>query len=244
MDNFSWDFKENNFFLHNYNISLVQAIFSYGNIDSYTYSSNNIKIPLNFEDMSLKRKCEYFIGRICSKKAIELIGEKSGDLLSLTDRRVNWPTKILGSISHTTSEAISYVCLSEFYTNIGIDIENIMDKEKCDLIVRLLLDKEEIIYINNLTKIKINYEELITLIFSSKETFYKAFYKDIRFFFDFNTIRFIYINNYKVYFYIKDRKIRNILKKEKIEINYFFSRKNVYTYITCSKFNLLNSQLV
>lgn len=126
-----------------------------------------------------KRKDEFLLGRLCASKAHELCTGR--ELLSLPankDRSPDWPTNVVGSISHNQSLVGAAVAHSSDLLGVGIDFE-VMGRTKLELAKQIRSPGD----INKHPKL--SDEELLTLIFSCKETLYKALYPSVKKFFGF-----------------------------------------------------------
>lgn len=126
-----------------------------------------------------KRKSEFLLGRLCASKAHELCTGR--ELLSLPvnkDRSPEWPSDVVGSISHNQFLVGAAVAHSADLLGVGIDFE-VMGRTKLEL-------AKQIRSPGDLKKHpKLSDEELLTIIFSCKETLYKALYPTVKVFFGF-----------------------------------------------------------
>ena len=116
-----------------------------------------------------KRKNEFILGRICASKAHEAC--TSGlELLSLPineDRSPAWPLGITGSITHNQLWVGAAVAKNSELLGVGIDLE-LKGRAKLKLASHIRSSKDILIHPN------FTDEELLTLIFSCKESLYKA----------------------------------------------------------------------
>lgn len=115
------------------------------------------------------------------------------ELLSIPislNRSPDWPQEVIGSISHNQYWVGAAVSKSESLLGIGIDFE-VMGRTKLEL-ARYIRSSEDL-----KTHHSLNDNELLTLIFSAKESLYKALYPTAKCFFGFETaaVREIDISN-------------------------------------------------
>lgn len=124
-----------------------------------------------------KRKQDYLAGRYCAKKALEKLSVEVNDIPMHDSRAPIWPSGVVGSITHTKSIAIASV--SNKLKGIGIDAETIMDKKRYQNLKKMIVSPSEETIINS------NLTIFPTLIFSAKESLYKAIYPQCEKYFGF-----------------------------------------------------------
>lgn len=115
-----------------------------------------------------KRKLEYLAGRYCAKEALKSLKIDVDAIPIQPDRSPKWPKGIIGSITHTKGIAIAAV--SNILKGIGVDAENLMTTERYYNISKMIVSPEEESLINE------NIDLYPTLVFSAKESLYKAIY--------------------------------------------------------------------
>lgn len=123
-----------------------------------------------------KRMDEYLAGRYCAVNASRKAEIELKELPMANDRSPCWPSGVVGSITHTNDIAIAVV--SNKVTGLGIDVEKIIPAPRFDRIQKLIATKEEVKRFEN-TKFA------PTLIFSAKETLYKALHPKCKKYFGF-----------------------------------------------------------
>jgi enterobactin synthetase component D len=125
------------------------------------------------------RKKEFLFGRLCASKAHEL--HFGTELLSLPislNKAPQWPKDVIGSISHNQFWVGAAVSKSESLLGVGIDFE-VMGRAKLEL-GRYIRNAKDLQTHQDLKE-----NELLTLIFSAKESLYKALYPTAKCFFGF-----------------------------------------------------------
>ena len=153
--------------------------------NSSLYTTLEIEAPENFNQMVKKRQAEYLAGRHCAQKALEKLGIKKFNLRKDKSRNPLWPTSIKGSISHSSNVALAIVTSSDEVLGVGIDIEHIVKADKAaDLLKQILYtDIEKELYQKSSDPAFI-----FTLLFSLKESFFKAAYPTVEKIFNFDAI--------------------------------------------------------
>lgn len=124
-----------------------------------------------------ERKNEFLLGRLCASLAYsEVFNQKLTHLPVYKDRAPVWPLNAVGSISHNKRWVGAAVAKSSELLGVGIDFE-IKGRTKLELAGHIR-SEGDLPGHPELTE-----EELLTLIFSCKESLYKALYpKVLRFF--------------------------------------------------------------
>lgn len=144
-------------------------------------ASSQLNYSQHVESFHSKRALEYKLGRLCSHLAhLELTGKPLLKLESGEAREPLWPEGIVGSISHSKTHVCVAVALAKDVELLGIDLE-IWPRVRKDLLGQVCTDEE----FEKLSSEVYSEEELLTLIFSSKECLYKSLYPKVRKFFGF-----------------------------------------------------------
>lgn len=126
-----------------------------------------------------KRKDEFIMGRMCASKAYEKCqGQELLSLPSHKDRAPMWPLDVVGSIAHDKNYVGAAVAKKSDLIGLGIDFEE-MGRTKMELSSHIRSSKD-LSYHSDFSE-----EELLTLIFSTKESLYKALYPLVLKFFGF-----------------------------------------------------------
>lgn len=138
-------------------------------------------------DAIFQRKLEHHAGRVCAKWAIKALNiNNTSNTISIGSKgEPIWPRGIIGSITHTQDFACAVVAPASAYIGIGIDSEKCVDEDGCADITNVCLGIKESQLLKNelLTKC-----QLATLMFSTKEAFYKAAYPYVKRFIDFDEL--------------------------------------------------------
>ncbi|WP_346837721.1 4'-phosphopantetheinyl transferase superfamily protein [Microbulbifer sp. SAOS-129_SWC] len=138
-----------------------------------------------------KRKSEFVAGRYLARKALTSLGANSTSVGIGDNRMPLWPDSFVGSISHCREFAICAVAKQNNLKGIGIDIENILNEKSAkDIVNSILLEPEH--------KLVESYStpnpSVLTLIFSAKESLFKALYPEVGYYFGFDVAQTTAIN--------------------------------------------------
>lgn len=130
-----------------------------------------------------KRKSEFLAGRYLAKVTLQTLGESSYHVPIGLNREPIWPEGILGSISHSSNIAQCIIAYGQKYQFIGLDIEHWITQPVANNIANTIItDTSE--YASFIPYLQLN--EALTIIFSAKESLFKAIYKYVGEYFDFS----------------------------------------------------------
>ncbi len=135
------------------------------------YEKLGIELPNQLSNAIVKRKAEYLAGRYCAKQALKHAGCPASMIDIKPNKPPIWPKGFSGSISHTSYSAVAIAHQSP-HISIGIDIENMISEKTINRIKRRIVNKDEEELIEKLGPHHATFN--ISLIFSIKESFYKA----------------------------------------------------------------------
>ncbi len=119
-----------------------------------------------------KRQREFCAGRICARRAMELLGAEPTVLLSDEDRVPRWPDGLTGSISHTLNWCGAAVTRDPAIRGVGIDIERASSLKS--RVFQMICTEDELSWLDALPEDERGV--MGKLIFSAKESAYKAQY--------------------------------------------------------------------
>lgn len=150
------------------------------------FGHNQIDFPANLSKAVNKRCAEYLAGRIVARQAIERINGTKPQIGTHKDRSPIWPKGLIGSITHSDRFAAAALAQQKYHQFLGIDFEHWINAQLADELSGQILDKYEK---QLLSQCSISFEQGVTLIFSAKESFYKALYPHVKTFFGFDEAR-------------------------------------------------------
>jgi enterobactin synthetase component D len=159
------------------------------------YIHHQVPFPSAFHSASALRKAEFIAGRIAAEQAFIGLGLEPQTVPIGNLREPLWPNSVLGSISHHNGHA--YCLMMPRPANLhspvslGIDIESLIGNDDVDTMGLNIMSSSEI----SLTSAYFERPEFaLTLIFSAKESLFKALYPAVGRYFDFLDIRLSSIN--------------------------------------------------
>lgn len=147
----------------------------------------------------LKRQCEYLAGRYCAQQSLLKIEEK--DAIKLANKEVGtgesrepiWPEGIIGAITHSNRFAMAILTQAQgAYLGIGLDIEEEMSESLAQELSGQILSEAENL-LNKSNEIFDN-KTFVTLVFSAKESIFKAIFPSVGEYFGFDACELIELN--------------------------------------------------
>ncbi|WP_370978708.1 4'-phosphopantetheinyl transferase [Agaribacterium sp. ZY112] len=146
-----------------------------------------IDFPASLQKSRNKRKSDFLAGRYCASLALKYFNYKNLQVPIGTHRSPSWPTGVHASISHCNGVAICAMAESTRLDYLGVDLECIDDVSAIsgDIKTSLLSPSEEQL-INSAAMLgSIDKTVSLSLVFSAKESLFKALYYSVACYFDF-----------------------------------------------------------
>ncbi len=137
-----------------------------------------------------KRRAEFLAGRRCAARALCDRGCRTGDLPIGPDRAPVWPAGFLGSITHAGTVAAAVATPTGGMRGLGIDIERVAADAALDALEATVIVEAERGLVDTLAR-SMGHAEALTLVFSAKESFFKATAKAVGRIFDFQAVHII-----------------------------------------------------
>ena len=153
------------------------------NVDAYQdelFNEFDILFPESLAKAVPKRKAEFLAGRIIVREAMKIIAFPIIDIPIGMNREPCWPKGAAGSITHSGNQV--FCLLSKKNNGIGIDYEEIIPTENAADFQRSIVSEAEIRLFGEVSS---DYNKILTLAFSAKESIFKALYFSVKKYFDF-----------------------------------------------------------
>ena len=149
----------------------------------------DLVLPERLASAVLERRAHYLAGRFCARAVLTALEPQlaSFALESGEQREPLWPAQVVGSITHTRGFAAAAVGRRDAYRGIGIDIERWMKPEAPGTIGRRVAFGDELAAAVDATGWPAH--EALTLLFSAKESVYKALFPTVGRYFGFAEAR-------------------------------------------------------
>ncbi|MBB5211302.1 4'-phosphopantetheinyl transferase family protein [Microbulbifer hydrolyticus] len=166
-------------------VCLVTCEFDLASYQPELFVELGVAMPESIARSVPKRQAEFLAGRYAAALALQHlapvrhqdvqvgIGEKRNPL---------WPTGVVGSISHVDGMAVCAVSHTADKDYLGIDVEVVMSTRVCREVARIVSTRQER---ELLCGLGLSERVALTLIFSAKESLFKALYPSVRDYFGF-----------------------------------------------------------
>ncbi|NTF35018.1 4'-phosphopantetheinyl transferase family protein [Rhizobium skierniewicense] len=136
------------------------------------------------EKANVKRKSEFLAGRYCAHRALEAF-DVAPELIGIGQGRSPvWPDGVVGSISHCDGYAIAAAAGKDSLLSVGIDVEDIVSPEIQQTLSKSIINDDELFLLNQDAPAEL----VFTMIFSAKESFFKAVYPFVKAYFGFEAM--------------------------------------------------------
>lgn len=170
---------------------LCQCIFDIDLFHAMVAPSLGVVIPKSISNSVKKRQAEFIAGRYMAKICLKQMNSKEHNLEIGRHREPIWPVGFLGTISHANNKAVALVSTSTSYNYVGIDIENFLNPTIASKLAGSIHSQDE-----KALFCKYGFSDHIatSIIFSAKESLFKATFPYIRKYFGFECARVIEIN--------------------------------------------------
>lgn len=159
----------------------VIARFDQTRFSDSLFKSLGIDRPDRLDRAVEKRKVEYLAGRATAMAALAATGHAPTQIATGPNREPIWPAGVAGSITHSKGRCAAIVT-DQPGTLVGVDIEDIAGGSSLDAIFKVALQPEETRLIRESDAQAVT----ATLVFSAKETLYKALFPVVQQFFGFD----------------------------------------------------------
>lgn len=149
------------------------------------FDTADIPCPPSIRRSVHKRQCEFFFGRLAARAALSSFGYGQFEVPIGPSHQPEWPAGFAGSISHSRSLAGATVLQEPEVQGVGIDIEHVVSEQELVSLRTQVLTAREGAYLESLD---IPLHLTATLVFSAKETFFKAAFSSVGRYFDFDAV--------------------------------------------------------
>lgn len=146
----------------------------------------SIKRPWDFERYTQKRRAEFLAGRALVQVAQQRLDLPQLPIMKGRKGAPIWPSGQKGSISHSDDKVACLVSRNDTVL-LGVDIERLIAQKSIDAVIDEAFVQEEHSYLRETRTY--NCQQLVTLLFSAKETLFKALYPETQRFFGFEAAR-------------------------------------------------------
>jgi enterobactin synthetase component D len=205
------------------------------NYSDELFEQVGVSFPKSLKNAVIKRKAEYLAGRWCAQKVLKKLGIKDIDIHADCNRCPKWPEGIMGSITHCDNIAICAATqIRSDFAYIGIDLEVIPSRSTLQGVQTLILTPHEIMRIRSQSYLEgIDESTATMLIFSAKESFFKAIYPKVQAYFGFEVLEFVNWNwnAQKINFFVHRELISDVWLQDFISIRFYICQRRIFTLL-------------
>ncbi|MFW0698805.1 4'-phosphopantetheinyl transferase family protein [Pantoea sp. R13S299] len=134
-----------------------------------------IPLPARLQQAVSKRRAEYLASRLLVRSVMAELGITDFVLTNAADRSPCWPAGIQASLSH--SGGVVVVAATRQPLAVGVDVERFMSETTAIETAELLMNEQEE---QLLRMLPVPFNAAATLLFSLKESLYKALWPQLR----------------------------------------------------------------
>lgn len=146
-----------------------------------------IDFPEQIRKSVPKRQAEFIAGRLCAQSILSRYSYCHYPIRTGKWREPIWPEPLVGSISHNTGYAAAIAAPKARFGGIGIDIETVVAGSTRDALIHSVVSAKEMGYLNSAAFSR-SLDCLLTLVFSAKESFFKAAFGKVNSYFGFDAV--------------------------------------------------------
>ncbi|PHM74419.1 4'-phosphopantetheinyl transferase family protein [Xenorhabdus kozodoii] len=172
-------------------LQVIKTYFDQSCYRDALFDECGISYPPRLQSAVNKRRAEYLAARYCTQQVLNPLGYPDFQVTNAQDRAPIWPDNICGSISHSTHCAIAFAASCNHYRMIGVDIEQEIKPDTIESVSSSIINGNEA---KLLTECPLPFGQAFTLMFSIKESLFKALYPHVKCFFDFHAAEITSIN--------------------------------------------------
>ena len=156
------------------------------------FRQSGIHYPQNLTRAVAKRRAEFFAGRYCARSSLLAAGFASADIGIGDNRQPLWPNNVVGAISHSGSAAVAISARQSRFAGLGVDVEREVECATYEKIKsQVLFGGEQSLVHQAGSRAHIYF----SLVFSAKESFFKAAWPQVRRFFGFSALALLDIDS-------------------------------------------------
>ncbi|AYM90974.1 4'-phosphopantetheinyl transferase superfamily protein [Serratia sp. 3ACOL1] len=161
---------------------IAQCHFSVADYHDDLFAAAGIDFPAHVAPAVAKRKAEYLAGRYLARWVLAELGHQNFTLLRGEKREPLWPAGIAGAISHNNDTALCAAQHERGAGGVGIDVETQIPSVRAEELWSGIVSEDECQWLRQHPQ---PFNLLLTLVFSAKESLFKALYPQVRCYFDF-----------------------------------------------------------
>lgn len=199
-------------------------------------ADSGVIVPQSLGNAVAKRRSEFIAGRICARNAMLQIGACNDFQVGIDCNRAPiWPQGLLGSITHSSGFAQSIVAYQKHFDGLGLDSEWLDTRKDIYRLKNQFSNHREQ---QILSAIGMPLAQKYYLLFSAKESIYKALYPSVKSFFSFEAFELFEfdqaVDHRGTMRFIQSKHLDNLCGNHLSEVRYTVESEWVHTLcLTC-----------
>lgn len=189
-----------------------------------------VPFPAEVRNSVAKRRAEFLAGRVCAHAMLASCGVVAPVVGTGAHHQPLWPAGFIGSITHNGSYAAAVACRGDRLAGIGIDIESEIG-DALSSAMEIVVSPDEIAYLGTRPG-GLRFETLLTLVFSAKESFFKAAFSQVNAYFDFSALQAFEIDTQSRRIRFRCTRTLSVALQEGLVIEAHFAFLDVSTLLT------------
>lgn len=157
------------------------------------YARADIACPESIRRSVPKRRAEFFYGRLCAQAALAQYDIRATGIGIGARREPLWPDGFLGSITHTRRLAAAVALPAGRCNGIGIDLEIASEGGTLAAMKEIIVSEAEVARLAA-SRGAFDLDLLMVIVFSAKESFFKAAYSAVRDYFNFDAVEVVEVD--------------------------------------------------
>lgn len=181
-----------------------------------------------------KRKAEYLCGRHTASQSLQALGIQSCNIATGPNREPVFPAGIIASITHTNETAVCVAAKKNHFHYLGVDLESLIPEDTIQSIEQQIINHDEK---RLLLDQNCDYKTLLTLVFSAKESLFKALFPSVGDYFDFQAAQLVKLCavSKRITFELTGNLNSEFPAKTKISGSFYLDKRRVFTVIYSNK---------
>ncbi len=169
--------------------SFSEQVWQTENFCDTSFSQAGLAVPETIQRSVAKRRQEFFYGRLSARQAIRQLNFGfDGQIPIAKDRQPVWPDGLIGSITHCANYAAAMIASRRNYLGLGIDAEVVLSEQQASRLADAIATPAELALLS--TQVP-DFGTRVSLLFSAKESVYKALYPVTQQFLEFHEVQLI-----------------------------------------------------
>ena len=196
--------------------------------DNALFDTFGIAFPPLLANAVPKRRSDYLAGRICAERLLTSlgVGAAARDVRIGRYREPVWPEGVVASIAHSSRLAACIGTTDPDVGGVGIDLEQEMPIGVANDIRNQIVDAQEDVVIR---KNFDSYSQGLTVVFSAKETIYKAVHRFVERFLEFTAVKLLEVERNSMLFSVREPLADNLCAGSTITVYYSIDVKSIET---------------